>query len=58
MREADVTGSDAQTVLALITGAFRAERFCEGTLLSLFMDGCMIKWLMRLRELDTLRVAK
>ena len=52
MKNADVDALDAQCVLALITGAFRAERFSEGALLSFFKDGCILKWLKRLKALD------
>lgn len=38
--------------MALITGAVRAERFCDGALLGFFKDGSIRKWLERLKELD------
>ena len=48
MRNADVSNLNAQCVLALVIGAVRAERFCEGALLDFFESGCMLKWLERL----------
>ncbi len=51
MRQADVSALDAQSLLALIMGAVRAERFGEGTLLEFFKSGCMSKWLRRLQDL-------
>lgn len=39
MSEADVSSLDAQYVMALIMGAVRAERFCDGALLGFFKDG-------------------
>lgn len=48
MKNADISNLSAQCVLALIMGAVRAERFCEGVLLDLFKSGCMLKWLERL----------
>lgn len=51
MRNADETTLDAQCILALIMGAIRAERFCDGTLLSFFKDGFIVKWLKRLQSL-------
>ena len=33
MSTADVSNLDAQCIMALITGAVRAERFCDGALL-------------------------
>ena len=52
MREADVSDKDAQCVLALILGAVRAERFCDGALMGFFKDGSIEKWLKRLLEID------
>jgi ADP-ribosyl-[dinitrogen reductase] hydrolase len=51
---ADEASLDAQCILALIMGAIRAERFCEGTLLSFFKDGSIVKWLKRLKSFDAL----
>ena len=52
MSEADVSTLDAQCVMALIVGAVRAERFCDGALLGFFKDGSIQKWLTRLKEID------
>ena len=52
MSEADVSNLDARCVLALIMGAVRAERFCDGALLGFFKDGSIRKWLERLKEID------
>ena len=52
MSEADVSVLDGQCVMALIMGAVRAERFCDGALLGFFKDGSIKKWLERLKELD------
>lgn len=52
MRLADVASLDAQCILALIMGAIRAERFCDGALLGFFKDGCILKWLKRLKDID------
>lgn len=52
MSEADVSKMDAQCVMALIVGAVRAERFCDGALLGFFRDGSIRKWLTRLKEID------
>jgi len=52
MCEADVSSMDGQCVMALIMGAVRAERFCDGALLSFFKNGCVLKWLKRLAEID------
>lgn len=53
MRRADVENLDEQVILALMMGAIRAERFCDGALLGFFEDGYMLKWLKRLKEIDT-----
>lgn len=50
MSEADVSGLDAQCIMALLVGAVRAERFCDGVLLGFFKDGSIRKWLERLKE--------
>ena len=52
MSEADVSALDAQSIMALIMGAVRADRFCEGALMAFFKDGSIKKWLERLKELD------
>lgn len=52
MSEADVSRLDGKCVMAMIVGAVRAERFCDGALLGFFKDGSIRKWLERLRELD------
>lgn len=51
MKNADVSNLNAQCVLALIMGAVRAERFCDGALLDFFKSGCILKWLERLNNM-------
>lgn len=53
MVNAEVDYLDAQCVVALIFGAIRAERFCDGALLGFLKDGLITKWLERLKTLDT-----
>lgn len=52
MKSADVSNLNAQCVLALIMGAVRAERFCDGALLDFFKSGCILKWLERLNSIE------
>lgn len=52
MQNAHVDTLDAKGVLALIMGAIRAERFCDGALLGFFEDGSILKWLKRLKDID------
>ena len=52
MSEADVSELDGQAVMALLLGAVRAERFCDGALLGFFEDGSVKRWLVRLKEFD------
>ncbi len=52
MEGANVGGLNGTTIMALIVGAIRAERFCDGALLGFFESGCILKWLLRLREID------
>lgn len=52
MEEADASTMDAKGVIALLIGAVRAERFCDGALLRFFESGCILRWLERLAEID------
>ena len=52
MANADVSSLGDECVLALLMGVIRADRFCEGALASFLKNGCIVKWLSRLKELD------
>lgn len=52
MAEADSDDLDGRAVMALIVASMRGERFCEGFLLHLLDEGCVVKWLKRLDEID------
>ena len=52
MSNADVSKLDGTTVMALLLGVVRAERFCDGALLSFCKSGCVSRWLSRLKEID------
>lgn len=52
MEGADVSSLDGRAVMALLVGAVRAERFCDGALLRFFKTGCVERWLRRLQEID------
>ena len=52
MSGTDVSELDGRAVMALLLGAVRAERFCDGALLGFFGDGSMRRWLLRLKEID------
>lgn len=52
MLNADVSQLDGTTVVALIFGAIRADRFCEGILMRYLKEGAIGKWLKRLQEID------
>ena len=52
MEGAIVDDLDARTVLALLIGAIRADRFCEGVLLGFMKSGAIQRWLGRLKGLD------
>lgn len=52
MDEADVSDMDGQGVMALVLGAVRAERFCDGALLGFFKRGSIQRWLERLKKID------
>lgn len=53
MEQADVSDMEAKGVIALLIGAVRAERFCDGALLAFFQEGCILRWLERLAEIDS-----
>lgn len=52
MANADILNLNAQGVLALIMGAVRSERFCDGALLEFIKSGCLLKWLERLNSIE------
>lgn len=52
MAEADPESLDGQVIMALIVASMRGERFCDGFLLRLLNEGCVVKWLKRLKEID------
>ena len=53
MAEAEVSELDGRCVLALLVGAVRAERLCDGAMLYLLRRGCVQRWLGRLEEIET-----
>ena len=52
MDAVDVADKDGVCVMALLLGAVRAERFCDGALLGFFEKGSIQRWLERLKEID------
>ena len=52
MNRADVSKFDAEAILALILGAFRAERFNQGVIIEFYKNNSIYKWLKRLKEID------
>ena len=58
MTAADVSELDGQAIMALVVGAIRADRFCEGTLLELLENGSVLRWLRRLKEIDEHEISK
>ena len=52
MASVDVSHMDGQMIMALLVGAVRAERFCDGAMLNFLENGSIQKWLKRLQELD------
>lgn len=52
MEAFDVSAADGRCVMAMLMGAVRAERFCDGALLSMFKKNSIQRWLERLKELD------
>ena len=52
MEQADVSLLDGRMVAVLLRGAVRADRFCEGALLSFCKSGCIKRFLERLKSID------
>lgn len=52
MLGANLDALDGKSTMALLVGAVRAERFCDGVLLDFFKKGAISKWLKRLAEID------
>ena len=52
LKKVDVSSLDGKTVMAMIVAVVRAERFCDGVLLDFCEDGCIQRWLERLKEID------
>ena len=52
LEKADVSGLDGRTVMAMVVAVVRAERFCDGALLEFCENGCIRRWLERLKEID------
>ena len=52
MSKVDVSKLEPEPILALIIGAFRAERFNEGIINDFINNKCFTKWLLRLKQID------
>lgn len=52
MSIADVSELDGRTVIALLVGAMRADRFSDGAFLGFCKNGSIIRWLERLKAID------
>ena len=52
MRKADISGMDAQGIMALLVGVVRSERFCDGIILEMMKSGAVKNWILRLKELQ------
>lgn len=52
MKKADVSSLDDRAIMALLVGALRADRFCEGALLGFLNSGALNRWIERLKEID------
>lgn len=51
MEAADVSKLDDVAIVALLLAAVRAERFCDGALMSFLESGAVLRWLERLQEI-------
>lgn len=55
MCSADVALLPSEAILALLLGAVRAEKFCDGALLGFFKDGSIQKWLKELKTKEEIK---
>lgn len=51
LRNADISEFDVKCLLALILASVRADRFCDGLLLSYLEDGIFLRWVGRIQAL-------
>ena len=54
IEDADIAKFNVPVILSLLTSVIQEERFCDGNLLHFLHNGCIVKWLERLKELDAL----
>lgn len=52
MSGAIIEDLDARCICALLVGAVRAEKFCDGILIEFFKNGSITRWLTRLKEIN------
>ena len=52
VKQADVSNLGPVCLCAMIVANIRAERFCDGAILSSCKDGTFVKWLIKLKEYD------
>lgn len=52
LTKTDVSTLDGKTVMAMIVAVVRAERFSDGVLLGFCENGCIKRWLERLKDID------
>ena len=52
VKKADVSNLGPVCLCAMIVANIRAERFCDGAILSSCKDGTFVKWLIKLKEYD------
>lgn len=57
MCHADINELDEECLIALVVGSVRAEKFCDGAFLGFLEEGCVQKWLKRLRDFECNRLA-
>ena len=58
MCRAKIDELDEECLVALIVGSVRAEKFCDSAFLRFLEEGCVQKWLKKLRDSDRSRLKK
>ena len=51
-KKVDIAESDAKIIMVLLMAVIRQDRFNEGLLLEYCQNGCVLRWLNRLKEID------
>lgn len=52
LAKADVSNLDGRTIIAMMNAVLAGERFSDGAMGRFIANGCIVRWLERLKEID------